>query len=83
MKIRYFAWLREKIGVGEEDLTIPGDVRTVQDLIDWLKLQTPRHDAAFENVRLIRFAIDQEFATADTPIAAAREIAFFPPVTGG
>jgi sulfur-carrier protein len=83
MKILYFAWLREKVGVAEENLALPGEVRTVQDLIDWLKLKSPGHDAAFGNARLIRCAVDQDFATVDAAIEGAKEVAFFPPVTGG
>jgi molybdopterin synthase sulfur carrier subunit len=83
MKIRYFAWLREKIGTPEEEVTVPPEVRTVQELIDWLKQRTPRHEAAFGNTKLVRCAIDLDFAAADTAIGGATEIAFFPPVTGG
>ncbi len=83
MKILYFAWLREKVGVAEEDWTPPQDLRTVAELVDWLKRQSPRHEVAFQNARLVRCAVDQEFGTPDTSIAGAREIAFFPPVTGG
>ena len=83
MKILYFAWLREKAGVAEENLTVPDGVRTVQNLVDWLKQRSPRHEAVFENARLIRCAIDQDFAPLDSRIEGAKEIAFFPPVTGG
>jgi molybdopterin synthase sulfur carrier subunit len=83
VKILYFAWLREKVGAAEEERDLPEALRTVADLVDWLKLQSPRHEAAFENARLVRCAVDQEFGTPDTSIAGAREIAFFPPVTGG
>ena len=83
MKILYFAWLREKVGATEEAWSLPPELRTVAELVDWLKRQSPRHDAAFQNARLVRCAVDQEFGTPDTSIAGAREIAFFPPVTGG
>jgi molybdopterin synthase sulfur carrier subunit len=83
MKILYFAWLREKVGVPEENLAVPADVLTVQDLIVWLRSQSPRHKAAFENDKLVRCAINQEFVTLAARIEAAVEIAFFPPVTGG
>jgi molybdopterin synthase sulfur carrier subunit len=83
MKILYFAWLREKVGAAEEERNPPEALRTVAELVDWLKLQSPRHEAAFENARLVRCAVDQEFGTPDTTIAGAREVAFFPPVTGG
>jgi molybdopterin synthase sulfur carrier subunit len=83
VKILYFAWLREKVGVAEEEWSLPEELRTVAELMEWLKRQSPRHDTAFRNARLVRCAVDQEFGTPDTAIAGAREIAFFPPVTGG
>ncbi len=83
MKILYFAWLREKVGVAEEERAVPDGLQTVAELVDWLKRQSPRHETAFENARLLRCAVDQEFGTPETSIAGAREIAFFPPVTGG
>jgi sulfur-carrier protein len=83
MKILYFAWLREKVGTAEEEWTLPQELRTVAELVEWLKRQSPRHDAAFQHARLVRCAVDQEFGTPDTSITGVREIAFFPPVTGG
>ncbi len=83
MRILYFAWLREKLGFSEEDLSVPEDVRTVQELVAWMKSRSPRHAAAFENEKLVRCAVDQAFAYSDAEILGAREIAFFPPVTGG
>ncbi len=83
MKILYFAWLREKIGVGEETLTLPAEVRNVGELVAWLTLQSPRHAAAFAQAQSVRCAVDQDFAALESPIGQAREIAFFPPVTGG
>ena len=83
MKILYFARLRETIGTGEEDVTPPSGVTDIPTLIDWLKSRGATYDAAFCNPRHIRVAIDQAHARADASIAGAREIAFFPPVTGG
>ena len=83
MKILYFAWLREKTGLTQEDVTLPVEVQTVAELIDWLKQRSPRHALAFENAKLVRCAIDQEFSGVDTRLEGATEIAFFPPVTGG
>ena len=83
MKILYFAWLRERVGTAEEELELPDAVRNVQELIDWLKLRSPRHRQAFGNEGLVRCAVDQDFAALDAPVAQAKEIAFFPPVTGG
>ena len=83
MKLLYFAWLRERIGVGSEDVTPPEGVDTVEALIDWLKTKEPRYEAAFAQTTAIRVAIDQEQADFDASIIGAHEVALFPPVTGG
>jgi sulfur-carrier protein len=82
-KLLYFARMRQIIGKGEEDLAIPPEIKTVSMLIDFLKKRDEAYDAAFADPRIIRAAIDQSHVPLDTPIAGAREIAFFPPVTGG
>ncbi|GAC1346201.1 MAG: molybdopterin converting factor subunit 1 [Acetobacteraceae bacterium] len=82
-KILYFASLRERMGRAEEDFPLPAQVATIQDLIDCLRQRDPAADAAFAHPGLIRAAVNQDFATATTPVADADEIAFFPPVTGG
>ncbi len=83
MKILYFAWLREKIGTSGEDLPVPEDVRTVRELIRWLQSRGPGYAAEHANAAPVRCAVDQDFAGLDAPLGPAREIAFFPPVTGG
>lgn len=83
MKLLYFAWMREKIGQAEENLSLPEDVVTVGGLVCWLRARSPGHAAAFAESRLVRCAVDQEFAGMDAPLAGAAEVAFFPPVTGG
>ena len=83
MKILYFAWLRERVGCTEEEIAPPAEVATVGALTDWLAAQSPRHAKAFAERRTIRVAVDQVFARDDQPIAGAREIAYFPPFTGG
>jgi len=83
VKILYFAWVREKTGIGEEELELPDEVRTVADLIGWLKTRGPEFRNAFERDAVIRAAIDQTHVDHDAPVTSAREIAFFPPVTGG
>ena len=83
MKILYFAWLRQKVGAGEEEIAPPAAVNTVAALVAWLKVRSPAHGAAFANMQAVRVAINQEFADWNAPIAADDEIAFFPPVTGG
>ena len=83
MKILYFAWLKQKTGVASEEVTPPAEVATVADLADWLGSRSPGHAEALSNRQVVRVAIDQEFADYSAPVAEAREIAFFPPVTGG
>lgn len=83
MKILYFAGLRERIGLAEEEVSPPEDVHTLGDLMRWIATSSPRHEAAFANTRGIRGAVDQETALPETPLGKAREIAFFPPFTGG
>jgi sulfur-carrier protein len=83
IKLVYFAWVRERVGKPEEILSPPADVSTIADLIDWLKTRGEEYDYAFENGPLIRAAIDKAHVKHDALIAGAREIAFFPPMTGG
>lgn len=83
MKLLYFSWVRQKVGTGEEAVALPANVTTIAELIEWLKSRGPGYEAAFENLKLIRAAIDQTHADLDASIAGASEIAFFPPVTGG
>lgn len=83
MKLLYFAWVREKTGIGQEEVELPAAVHTVDDLIIWLKSRGPQFELAFEKSEIIRAAIDQAHVKHDASIKNAREIAFFPPVTGG
>jgi sulfur-carrier protein len=81
--LRYFAWLRERSGVSEERLRLPPDIRTVGDLLHWQARRGHPFDHAFAKPEAIRVAIDHAHAKPTTAIGSAREIAFFPPVTGG
>jgi molybdopterin synthase sulfur carrier subunit len=83
MKLLYFAWVRERIGTGEEDVAPPANVATVGELIAWLARRSDGHGAAFADPARLRAAVDQAFVALDAPIAGAREVAIFPPVTGG
>jgi molybdopterin synthase sulfur carrier subunit len=83
MKIRYFAWLRERLNRGEEDVTPPAEVITVGDLIQWLRDRDEAADLAMQKPSLIKAAIDTEIVPHSTPIANAKVIALFPPMTGG
>jgi molybdopterin synthase sulfur carrier subunit len=83
MKVKYFAWVRERIGISEEMIEPPAGVRTVDDLIGWLSKRGETYAYAFEKPKVIRAAIDHTHVKPDTLISGAREIAFFPPMTGG
>jgi sulfur-carrier protein len=83
MRVLYFAWVKEKAGIAAEDIDPPGDVTTVAELIVWLKARGPEFANAFARSEVIRAAIDKSHVRHDAKIAGAREIAFFPPVTGG
>jgi len=83
VKIRYFAWVREKTGKTEEVLDLPAGVATVAELVTWLRSRGPEYAEAFTRADVIRAAIDQVHVKPTASLAGAREIAFFPPVTGG
>jgi molybdopterin converting factor subunit 1 len=83
IKILYFAWLRERTGTGEEDLVLPTGVATVGGLVGLLRSRGAGYEAAFAVPRLVRAAVNQVFASPETPIGPGDEVAFFPPVTGG
>ncbi|MGA8901658.1 molybdopterin converting factor subunit 1 [Bradyrhizobium sp.] len=83
MKLKYFAWVRERVGKSEETIEPPPGVKTVDELIAWLAARGETYAHAFETPRVIRAAIDHAHVKQDAAIAGAREIAFFPPMTGG
>ncbi len=83
MKAVYFAWVRERIGKADEEIAPPASVMDVAGLIGWLTDRGEQYAHAFENAKIIRVAIDRAHVKHDAPIAGAREIAFFPPMTGG
>jgi molybdopterin synthase sulfur carrier subunit len=81
MDIRYFAWLRERIGTGHEHLET--NAATVADLIEELKARSEAHAFAFSDTAALRAAVDQDLVSFDAPLGGAKEVAFFPPMTGG
>ena len=83
MKLRYFAWIRERIGKDEEDVDLPEGVQNVTQLIAWLAGRDHGYAAAFAEPQVVRAAIDQEHVDHSTTVRGAEEIAFFPPMTGG
>ena len=83
MKAVYFAWVRERVGKAEEELNPPPTVKTVKDLMAWLSGRGEGYAYAFEKPSIVRAALDRVHARHDAAIAGAKEIAFFPPMTGG
>ena len=83
MKLRYFAWVRERLGKADEEIELPPGISTVGDLMTWLAKRGEEYAHAFDNPKVIRAAIDRNHVRPETAIAGAKEIAFFPPMTGG
>jgi molybdopterin synthase sulfur carrier subunit len=83
MRALYFAWVRERIGKAEEEISPPEDIKTVGELMGWLSSKGENYAAAFANTKTMRAALDRTHVRHDALIGAAREVAFFPPMTGG
>lgn len=81
MDVLYFAWVRERIGLPRE--RIETGAETVAQLVEELRAREPRYEAAFADLSALRVALDQELADFDAPLSGVREVAFFPPMTGG
>jgi molybdopterin synthase sulfur carrier subunit len=79
----YFSWVREAIGTGGETLDPPEGLASVNDLVDWLATRSEGHARALADRARLRAAVDQVFVPLDAPLGRAREVAIFPPVTGG
>jgi len=83
VKLLYFAWLKTKTGVAEEEVELPAEVTTVRDLLDWLKARGPGYGEALADLDAVRVAVNQDYARPGDPVAPDDEVALFPPVTGG
>jgi sulfur-carrier protein len=83
LSVQYFAWVREAVGQGEETIDMPDTIVTVRHLAEWLAERGSGYEAAFADLQKLRCALDQTIVAFDAPLAGAKEIAFFPPVTGG
>jgi sulfur-carrier protein len=81
IRVLYFAWIRERIGKPGEELD--STAADVAGLVAELRLREPRYAAAFADMASVRVAVDQQIATLQAPLAGVREVAFFPPMTGG
>lgn len=83
MKLLYFAWVRQKLGRGEEDLPLPPNVSTVEQLAVYLRNRGDGYAAVFSQPQRLRAAVNEEHANWGAPVRDGDEVAFFPPVTGG
>jgi len=83
VKLLYFSWLKQKIGIAEEVIALPDDVATIAALVEWLKTRGPGYGEALADLSAVRFAVNQDFAKLDHPLTEEDEVALFPPVTGG
>jgi molybdopterin synthase sulfur carrier subunit len=83
MKILYFAWLRQKIGIDSEEIELPSHITDVAGLIEWLKKRNENFAEALSDFKSIRVAVNQEFVEPDALVAQGDEVAIFPPMTGG
>lgn len=83
INLRYFAWVRERVGIASEEIAVPSDVTTVGDLVAWQRERGEGYAEAFADGDVVRTAVNQEHVEPGHPIQNGDEIAFFPPVTGG
>jgi len=84
MKLVYFSWIREQIGIGEEDVALPAEVRNVADLFEWLRTRGESFENILQQPEIIRVALDHVHAQEpETSLSGVSEIALFPPMTGG
>ncbi|MFC3125887.1 molybdopterin converting factor subunit 1 [Pseudoroseomonas globiformis] len=83
IKVMYFAWVKQKIGMAEEVVSPPEDVRDVGALMTWLSTRSSAHAEALNRSGQVRAAVNHEFRRSDFPVKGGDEVAFFPPVTGG
>ena len=83
MKLLYFAWVRNKVGIAEEDITLPRDINDMAGVLAWLRGRSDGFADALSDTAVIRFAVNQEIADLDQPVTDQDEVALFPPMTGG
>ncbi len=83
LKLLYFAWLRDKVGLAEENVEVAAEVRSVADLVAWLQGRGARYEEAFADMKTVRCAINLDYVTLDADLSEGDEVGFFPPVTGG
>ncbi|PPR76778.1 MAG: Molybdopterin synthase sulfur carrier subunit [Alphaproteobacteria bacterium MarineAlpha2_Bin1] len=83
MKVVYFAWVRERVGINYEIIELPEDIKSIETLLSFLSLKSPAHKDALSNRKLLKFSVNFEFVEITQRIKNDDEVAIFPPVTGG
>jgi molybdopterin synthase sulfur carrier subunit len=83
MRIKYFAWLKDKVGCAEEEIALPADVANVGQLINWLSRRGPKYEDAFEFIEVIKVVVNQTCAENDQPVKDDDEVILIPPIAGG
>ena len=83
MKITYFAWIRDEVGIDEEEITLPAEVTNVGMLIDWLASREQQNDRAFDFVEVVKVVVNRKYVHNDHPVKNDDEVFFFPPIAGG
>ncbi len=83
LSIVYFSWVRERIGRDQDTINCPENAETIGQLLDYLKTKDTVYQDLFADLKKLRFALDQDFVGLEAPLGSAKELAIFPPVTGG
>ena len=83
LRLLYFAWLRARLGIAEEEVALPAEVRDVAALLAWLQQRGPRYAEALRDLSVVRVAVNQDYVGRDHKLREGDEVAIFPPVTGG
>jgi sulfur-carrier protein len=83
VKIKYFAWIKDKVGCEEEEISLPAEVTNVDMLINWLSMRGPQYEEAFEFIEVIKVVVNQSYVLNDQPVKDDDEVIFIPPIAGG
>jgi len=83
VKIKYFAWIKDKVGCAEEEISLPAEVTNIGMLINWLSRRGPQYEDAFEFIEVIKVVVNQTYVLNDHPVKDDDEVIFIPPIAGG